>query len=47
MTEKLGMADRVRLEEEADHIGVWPDTRLPGAEPGAASNGDEHAGRRA
>ncbi|HEY6275229.1 MAG TPA: ABC transporter ATP-binding protein [Streptosporangiaceae bacterium] len=25
MTERLGMADRVRLEEEPDHIGVWPD----------------------
>jgi len=30
MTENLGMADRVRLEEEADHIGVWPDTRQAG-----------------
>ena len=27
MTEALGMRDRVRLESEADHIGVWPDTR--------------------
>jgi ABC-type lipoprotein export system ATPase subunit len=27
MTENLGMADRVRLEEESDHIGVWPDMR--------------------
>jgi ABC-type lipoprotein export system ATPase subunit len=25
MTEALGMRDRVRLEHEADHIGVWPD----------------------
>jgi ABC-type lipoprotein export system ATPase subunit len=25
MTEPLGMADRVRLEAGADHIGVWPD----------------------
>ncbi len=25
MTEKLGMADRVRLQAEPDHIGVWPD----------------------
>jgi len=27
MTEPLGMRDRVRLEAEADHIGVWPDIR--------------------
>jgi ABC-type lipoprotein export system ATPase subunit len=27
MTESLGMRDRVRLEPEPDHIGVWPDTR--------------------
>ena len=25
MTEPLGMRDRVRLEQEPDHIGVWPD----------------------
>ena len=25
MIERLGMRDRVQLEEEADHIGVWPD----------------------
>jgi ABC-type lipoprotein export system ATPase subunit len=25
MTEALGMRDRVRLEAETDHIGVWPD----------------------
>jgi ABC-type methionine transport system ATPase subunit len=25
MTEALGMKDRVRLQEESDHIGVWPD----------------------
>ena len=25
MTETLGMRDRVRLEAEPDHIGVWPD----------------------
>jgi ABC-type lipoprotein export system ATPase subunit len=25
MTERLGMRDRVELQEEADHIGVWPD----------------------
>jgi len=27
MTEPLGMRDRVRLEAEPDHIGVWPDER--------------------
>jgi ABC-type glutathione transport system ATPase component len=27
MTEALGMRDRVRLESEPDHIGVWPDLR--------------------
>ena len=27
MTEPLGMRDRVRLEAEPDHIGVWPDRR--------------------
>jgi putative ABC transport system ATP-binding protein len=25
MTEALGLRDRVRLEAEPDHIGVWPD----------------------
>jgi ABC-type lipoprotein export system ATPase subunit len=25
MTDALGMRDRVRLESEVDHIGVWPD----------------------
>jgi hypothetical protein len=26
MTEALGMRDRVRLEQNPDHIGVWADT---------------------
>jgi ABC-type lipoprotein export system ATPase subunit len=26
MTEALGLRDRVRLEAEPDHIGIWPDT---------------------
>ncbi len=34
MTEALGMRDRVRLEAEPDHIGVWPDTSR---EPNGAS----------
>jgi ABC-type lipoprotein export system ATPase subunit len=33
MTESLGMRDRVRLEAEPDHIGVWPD------QPQLTSNG--------
>jgi ABC-type glutathione transport system ATPase component len=31
MTEALGMQDRVRLEHEPDHIGVWPDQGRPGS----------------
>jgi putative ABC transport system ATP-binding protein len=38
MMENLGMADRVRLEEEPDHIGVWPDTRQAGE--GLPGNGE-------
>jgi len=30
MTEPLGMANRVRLEAGADHIGVWPDVDAAG-----------------
>ena len=34
MTETLGMRDRVRLEAEPDHIGVWPDRpRSPAGSP--------------
>jgi ABC-type lipoprotein export system ATPase subunit len=34
MTENLGMRDRVRLEAEPDHIGVWPDrARSPAGSP--------------
>ncbi|MGD0557708.1 MAG: ABC transporter ATP-binding protein [Streptosporangiaceae bacterium] len=29
MTDALGMRDRVRLQAEPDHIGVWPDTLPP------------------
>jgi hypothetical protein len=25
MTEALGMKDRVQLQQDPDHIGVWPD----------------------
>ena len=35
MTDALGMRDRVRLEAEPDHIGVWPDSSsaLPTTSP--------------
>jgi ABC-type lipoprotein export system ATPase subunit len=31
MTEALAMQDRVRLQHEPDHIGVWPDQGRPGS----------------
>jgi hypothetical protein len=37
MTEALDMRDRVRLEAEPDHIGVWPDA--PAHQPGAGASG--------
>jgi ABC-type lipoprotein export system ATPase subunit len=42
MTENLGLRDRVRLEAEPDHIGVWPDrARSPaGPPPGLPAAGD-------
>ena len=36
MTEALDMRDRVRLEAETDHIGVWPDLRGKQDEDGGA-----------
>jgi ABC-type lipoprotein export system ATPase subunit len=42
MTEPLGMRDRVRLESEPDHIGVWPDSASPGDRPRGISHG-KHA----
>ena len=45
MTEALGMRDRVRLEAEPDHIGVWPDRAgSPAIAPSGispAEDGDE------
>ena len=40
MTDALGMRDRVRLESEPDHIGVWPDkgSALGGASAGSAGS---------
>jgi ABC-type lipoprotein export system ATPase subunit len=37
MTEALGMRDRVRLEAEPDHIGVWPDRNGAPANRAAAN----------
>jgi ABC-type lipoprotein export system ATPase subunit len=31
MTRRLGMRDRVRLQEQPDHVGVWPDRPAPRA----------------
>jgi putative ABC transport system ATP-binding protein len=42
MIEPLGMRDRVRLEAEPDHIGVWPDSAGPAGRPHQASYG-KHA----
>jgi len=39
MTEALGMKDRVRLQQDADHIGVWPDR--PGHLPGTGEPAGE------
>src|SRR5262252_643559 len=36
MTEALGMKDRVRLQQDPDHIGVWPDRAAGPVDPGAA-----------
>jgi len=39
MTEALGMKDRVRLQQDPDHIGVWPDRpTVPGES--SAANGE-------
>ena len=40
MTEALRMRDRVRLEGEVDHIGVWPDTRNPAGLGGNGGSGN-------
>jgi ABC-type lipoprotein export system ATPase subunit len=42
MTESLGMRDRVRLEPEPDHIGVWPDQarRADTADSESSADGD-------
>ena len=44
MTDALGMRDRVRLEAERDHIGVWPDSSSAlGPTPMAHSGRDAHS----
>jgi ABC-type lipoprotein export system ATPase subunit len=45
MTEALGMRDRVRLESEPDHIGVWPDQaqRAAGGAESIREVGDDRA----
>jgi ABC-type lipoprotein export system ATPase subunit len=43
MTEALGMRDRVRLESEPDHIGVWPDRPSTPAPDTASSSLDASA----
>jgi ABC-type lipoprotein export system ATPase subunit len=40
MLEPLGMRDRVRLEAEPDHIGVWPDDSA-GPPPGERQPGEQ------
>jgi hypothetical protein len=44
MTEALGMRDRVRLQQNLDHIGVWPN-RAAGASgsPGTGGSREEEA----
>ncbi len=47
----LGLRDRVRLELEPDHVGIWPDARRAeggrdtGATPAAGPDGDEDGTR--
>ena len=45
MLEPLGMRDRVRLEAEPDHIGVWPDDSA-GQAPGERRPGERQPGER-
>jgi ABC-type lipoprotein export system ATPase subunit len=40
MTDALGMRDRVRLEAEPDHIGVWPDSSSAASSP-TSGGGDD------
>jgi putative ABC transport system ATP-binding protein len=48
MTEALGMRDRVRLEAEPDHIGVWADRTSPALSgPDVQPSPDAQAGRDA
>ncbi len=46
MTDALGMRDRVRLQQDPDHIGVWPDRAAgsPGSRPEPAPRPGRGAG---
>ncbi len=44
MTEALGMRDRVRLEQNPDHIGVWADSANGSEASGNEANGNEANG---
>ncbi|MFE6750674.1 hypothetical protein ACFVGM_32815 [Kitasatospora purpeofusca] len=45
--ESLGLAHRVRLVLERDHVSVWPDLDRPPAGTGAGrAEGDEDGGAR-
>ena len=50
-TAALAMRDRVRLDLEADHIGVWPtarpDAAVPRADPDVGGDVDEQGEGRA
>jgi hypothetical protein len=43
MTDALGMRDRVRLQQDPDHIAVWPDRAA--SRPGAPPAGGQDASR--
>jgi energy-coupling factor transporter ATP-binding protein EcfA2 len=43
MVSHLGMRDRVRLEEEPDHIAVWPDRVTRPAAPAGPGSGPDAA----
>jgi ABC-type lipoprotein export system ATPase subunit len=45
MTERLAMRDRVRLEGELDHIGVWPDRPVSADPDGRPARTGRHARR--
>ena len=38
--QSLGLRDRVRLELETDHVGIWPDSQVPGSRPAARDDAE-------